>query len=245
MSRPWLSPRAASTSPQRRRWPRAIRNHILSNAIFSNGALGIDLGDDGPTPNDLGDRDTGPNELQNYPVLTSAISSGHSIVLSGSLNSLPNTVYKLQFFASTAAPGFGEGQTLLGTLSVTTDRNGNGTFSNVTFPVALPPKQVVSATATNPRGNTSEFSPEINVVSAMSPTLSMALRPDAVPFTHVEDSASQAGRGVADGQRPCTNDSQLSPARPGLPVTSLSVRHRLLSIQEQSQGGARRNRAGG
>ncbi len=50
-------------------------NRILSNSILSNGGLGIDLNDDGVTPNDGQpdpDKDKGPNRLQNYPVLTSA-----------------------------------------------------------------------------------------------------------------------------------------------------------------------------
>ena len=48
-------------------------NRILSNSIFSNGRLGIDLdGDGAATPNDAGDADTGPNNLQNKPILSSA-----------------------------------------------------------------------------------------------------------------------------------------------------------------------------
>ena len=35
-------------------------NRIRANSIYANGALGIDLGDDGVTPNDPGDADTGP-----------------------------------------------------------------------------------------------------------------------------------------------------------------------------------------
>ncbi|MCA9000146.1 MAG: hypothetical protein KDA80_24325, partial [Planctomycetaceae bacterium] len=47
----------------------AVGNAILGNSIFGNGALGIDLGVVGPTPNDSGDGDPGPNLLTNYPVI--------------------------------------------------------------------------------------------------------------------------------------------------------------------------------
>src|SRR5207244_1754900 len=50
-------------------------NAIEGNAIFSNTGLGIDLGDDGVTANDSSGH-AGPNNFQNFPVLTSAISSG-------------------------------------------------------------------------------------------------------------------------------------------------------------------------
>ena len=52
--------------------------------------------------------------------------------------------------------GFGEGQFYLGSLTVTTDANGNATFT-ATFNVDVPPGQFVSATATDAQNNTSAF----------------------------------------------------------------------------------------
>lgn len=134
-------------------------NAILGNAIFDNGELGIDLDDDGVTLNDPGDGDAGPNNLQNFPVITSASSGGGSTTVAGQLNSAPSTTFRLEFFFSPAADpsGFGEGQTLLGFANVTTDAAGNVSFAAV-LPATAPPGHVVTATATDPAGNTSEFS---------------------------------------------------------------------------------------
>src|SRR5262249_54066787 len=81
-------------------------NPILINSIYGNTKLGIDLGDDGVTPNHSGGTIAGtPNGLQNYPVLSTATflpgtSSGAGTTLvSGSLNAGPNSTYLIQFFA--------------------------------------------------------------------------------------------------------------------------------------------------
>ena len=137
-------------------------NSILSNSIFSNGNLGIDLGPvnaDGVTANDLDDPDTGANNLQNFPVVTSAESVPSGTTIQGSLNSTPNTTFTVQFFSNPDCDplGNGEGETFLGSTSVTTDANGDITFS-ATVPGVAPIGQVVTATATDPAGNTSEFS---------------------------------------------------------------------------------------
>src|SRR6185436_6007278 len=49
-----------------------IGNRIAGNALNSNTSIGIDLKDDGITPNDATDSDTGANNLQNFPLLGSA-----------------------------------------------------------------------------------------------------------------------------------------------------------------------------
>jgi hypothetical protein len=134
---------------------------ILGNSIFANGGLGIDLSIttfpmDGVTLNDSSGH-TGPNNFQNFPVLTSA-AAGSNTTITGTLNSTPNTTFRVEFFAGDAADptGFGEGQTFLGFTNVTTDANGDASFS-VTLP-AVAGAGPVTATATDPAGNTSEFS---------------------------------------------------------------------------------------
>jgi Domain of unknown function DUF11/HYR domain/FG-GAP-like repeat/FG-GAP repeat len=137
-----------------------VNNPIETNSIFSNAILGIDLAANGvPEPNDALDADVGANGLQNFPVLTNADSLGGSITIDGSLDSKASTTYRVEFFAnqSCSPMGFGEGKTFLGTAPVTTDAAGHIDFSEV-FAVAVTPGQVVTATATDPLGSTSEFS---------------------------------------------------------------------------------------
>ena len=145
-------------------------NDFNANSIFSNGALGINLigGSEngfGVTANDLNDPDTGPNQLQNYPVLTSANSGA---VIQGTLNSVASKTYRLDFYSSPAADasGFGEGQTWIGSVTVTTDASGNASF-NPDFPGSLAAGSVVTATATGTgagASGTSEFSHSVTVV---------------------------------------------------------------------------------
>jgi hypothetical protein len=134
-------------------------NRVSGNSIHDNGGLGIDLAADGVTSNDPGDSDTGPNNLQNFPVLLSVISTGASTSIQGTLNSLPSTAYQIEFYSSPScdASGNGEGQTFLGEASVATDASGNASFQ-AALPLLKASEQMVTATATDPTGNTSEFS---------------------------------------------------------------------------------------
>ncbi len=135
-------------------------NTIRGNAIFSNQALGIDLtgdfhGDgDGITPNDRRDVDSGPNNLQNYPLLSRAATSGSRGGVRGSLNSLPSTSFALDFYAN--SPN-NSGQVYLGQKTVTTNANGDAGF---TFSLAQSlSNRSIMTTATNlATGDTSEFS---------------------------------------------------------------------------------------
>ena len=139
-------------------------NSILSNEIFSNGLLGIDLGDDGVTQNHATSPTAGPNNFQNFPVLTSVVSSGTGTTIIATLNSVANTSFLIQFFSNNVgtASGYGPGNTLLGAVTETTGGNGSVMFTAaISGSVAL--GNLVSATATNlTTGDTSEFSLDFN-----------------------------------------------------------------------------------
>jgi hypothetical protein len=147
----------------------ATGNTIRGNSIHSNGRLGIDLGFDGVTPNDDGnptavppippDLDAGPNELQNTPVLTSAI-FGSTTRVAGQLRSTPNSTFRIDFYANTAADpsGFGEGERWLGTITVKTSDDEFGTAGFSTEVADAVVGEFITATATNAAGSTSEFS---------------------------------------------------------------------------------------
>jgi hypothetical protein len=145
-------------------------NNIRFNSIFGNQiarldqdpnlppALGIDLGGNGPTLNQHGGSGSGPNDLLNYPIIKSA-TPGSTTAVSGKLNSVVNTTFNLDFYASPSRDPsfFGQGKTYLGSTSVTTDAFGNATF-NASLPGQTTAGEWITATATDPNGNTSEFS---------------------------------------------------------------------------------------
>jgi len=144
-------------------------NLISRNSIHDNGGLGIDLGNDGVTANDDCDLSRGPNLLQNYPVLNNAVSSSGTCTVDGSLNSAPNTQFYLEFFSNTrcSPSGYGEGETFIGSTFVMTDGSCKANVQ-ATFPTSLAPGSFITSTATDPAGNTSEFSACLPVVTSES-----------------------------------------------------------------------------
>lgn len=150
---------------------------ILGNSITNNALLGINnSAPDVVTANDAGDGDSGPNDLQNFPVITSAAAAGGNVTVSGTLNSTANAAFRVELFSNQAcdALGFGEGATYLGSVNVTTDGSGNGSFGPSVF--ALPAGQpVITATATNPAGHTSEFSSCVTVSGGPPPLPTLSI----------------------------------------------------------------------
>ena len=131
------------------------RNLFRRNAVYANGALGIDIGSNGVT-------------LAHTVRLTNATSSSTATVIRGRVIGAPNATYTVELFASAAADpsGYGEGERpLAGLYSVTTDANGNGDF-RVTIASPLG-GYFVSATATERDGTTWEFGNRLAVALAL------------------------------------------------------------------------------
>lgn len=127
--------------------------------------LAIDLGNNGRTNNDVLDGDAGPNALQNFPIVVSAISSGGSTTIDGTLNSTAGTQFLIQVFSSPAGE---TGQARAYEDSVTTAAtNGSGDVAwQLVVSPALPAGTLITATATPDAdpAPTSELSDAVAVV---------------------------------------------------------------------------------
>lgn len=119
------------------------------NVLDRNGGLGIDLGADGVTANDPGDADGGPNGGQNFPALTGATSSAAGTRVTGTIDAVPSTTFRVDLYSGPACDpsGHGEAARVLGSVLVTTDAGGQASF-DATIPGATPAGRVVTATAT-------------------------------------------------------------------------------------------------
>jgi len=153
---------------------RAANNAILGNSIFANAGLGIDLGPYTVNMSVPCDAKTSglANLGQNYPVLTQAVSGPYGTGISGTLNSRPNSVFRLEFFADALPPpsNYGQGQIWLGDKTVVTGADCATPFAALlTNPV--PAGCVVTATATDAANNTSEFAADIPVLPVPALTI--------------------------------------------------------------------------
>src|SRR5262249_38365071 len=130
------------------------QNLLRGNAIYENGALGIDVDSDGGT-------------FAHPAWLTPAPPSRPGPPGEGLVVGAPNATYDVELFDNAAADpsGFGEGETPLpGLQTVSTDADGNGSLL-VTLPFPLEVGHCVSATATQADGTTWEFGNCLPVVA--------------------------------------------------------------------------------
>jgi CSLREA domain-containing protein len=185
------------------------RNEIRSNRIFANQMLGIDLAGSsaGPEPNDPGDMDLYyANKLQNFPEVTSAVSAGMGNGTSYTriqvdLNSIANSTYAVELFSNSSCDdsGYGQGESLLHSASISTDSSGNGSMGMIISP-QVPVGRFITATATDAEDNTSEFS-LCREVMACGDALADA---DADQLADCVD--------LCPTERDCDGDSNLPPA---------------------------------
>jgi hypothetical protein len=137
-----------------------IQEAISRNSIFGNGGAGIALYNGG-------------NNSQAFPTLTAAtlstVTNPNGTDVAGSLTAAANTTYTIEFFASSTGDpsGFGEGQFFVGSASLLTNGAGSVNFTT-SLAAAVPAGYVVAATATDPLGNTSQFSATHTVLTTDS-----------------------------------------------------------------------------
>ena len=173
----------------------------------------IDLGDDGITYNSTSPRQ-GPNNFQNYPIIATTADGQLEGWLGGST---PDTTYRIDVFASAdySPGGAGQAQDYLGSLEVTTDSQGQAVFDiPLTPPAELPD---VTATATDPGGNTSELS-ALRRATLETPTQSFRLVPGQTPIF-----SAKSGDGIA------LQDPEAGPLNPAWDL-SLSVTKGTLTL---------------
>jgi trimeric autotransporter adhesin len=183
--------------------PTATGNAFLGNYIYGHSGVGIDINDNGVTLNDPLDADVGSNDLQNFPLLYNAHSANGDLVIAGELNSSANTNYRVEFFSSPLGNGvgYGEGNTYLGAISVSTNAAGNGYYTATLAGLAVPANQRVTATSTvdlggGNYGSTSEFSR--NVIATATP--SVVVTAPSVPIT--SEAGASASFSVVLGTAP-------------------------------------------
>jgi len=191
-----------------------VANVISGNSIFDNGGAGISLFN-------------GANNEQPAPALTSATLDTATRIL-GSFTIGASGTYRIEFFSSPAADpsGFGEGRNFIGSLNVTA----SGGFSAV-LPAIVPAGQVVTASVTDPVGNTSAFSNAVTVAFT-SPDADG----DGIPTEY--ENANGLNTGVNDAGLDKDGDGLTNEAefRAGTNPQSAASRFRVSAVTKNASG---------
>jgi hypothetical protein len=144
-----------------------VHNLILSNSIYANKGLGIDLANNGVTFNTPGGPHPGPNDFQNFPVILDAAWTGSVTTVALALNSILNTPFTIQLFVALPDPtGYGQGRFLVATVPLSTDASGNGAVVVTVNQNLTGAYLTATATAAGPYNETSEFSQDFQVKSS-------------------------------------------------------------------------------
>jgi hypothetical protein len=119
----------------------ASGNDFFFGGIFNNHKLGISIGDNSGTDHPNHPVSTGggagaggtpvPEEELNHPLITSAIANGNHATISGTYLGDSGTTFTINLYASSSADasGFGQGEQQVDSTQVTTDTNGNASFT--------------------------------------------------------------------------------------------------------------------
>jgi len=137
------------------------RNTISENSMFQNTLMGIDIYPEGPNNNDAGDEDDGPNNLMNHPNIQHVAYNPTSLGFwaYGTIDTqTPNGTIIELFIADENQFDRGEGKTYLG--KAIANASGEWFF----YGEGITDGELLTATATDISGNTSEFCPNFTVI---------------------------------------------------------------------------------
>jgi len=202
----------------------AIRGNSIyantSTGALPNRGLGIDLNNDGPTANDAQDADGGDDNSQNYPLIISAAPNGSGGThVTGVLDSAPGTQYGLDFFSDpgclSRTRAFHQARHYLGSTDVTTNGSGHASF-DLDLPVAIGAGDPVTATATDPNGNTSELSPRIAWTISPASGPAAGGTPVTIAGTSFADGASVTIGGLTPTGVSVVGPTQITATTPAL-----------------------------
>lgn len=134
----------------------SVRNTITRNLIDGQTHLAIDLAPtDVHNPNDPGDTDTGPNDLLNWPAL--------SVTSPGVVAATTCAGCRVELFESNGTVGPAEHGPPIAFLA---DGVADGSGAAMLFPLGAASDRVITATATDPTGNTSELAVNVALPAA-------------------------------------------------------------------------------
>jgi hypothetical protein len=219
---------------------------ILGNSIYNNAGIGINLV-------------TGANDNQAAPVLTGLSGTAASSAISGNLTSVANTTFRIEFFANPLPSILAntEGQTLLGSVYVSTNASGKATFTASGLAAIPATANYLTATATvaTPSGtsytygDSSQFSSYLHVAylfggfqAPLSEGLNFALNrviPIKFMLTDLTGAAVTSLAAISSLQvAPVNTDGSLgtpfTPASPG--NTGMSVSNSTYSFNWATKG---------
>ncbi len=203
-----------------------VRNSIRGNPIFFNGSIGIDNDPPGVTPNDPLDADSGANMLQNFPFVSSVDYGTTSLTVHGILQSTPNVTFDLDFYESPSCTPHPrdllQSAYYIGSTQVTTDGSGNVNFDTLLSDPNAASMPIITTTATDPSGNTSEFSQA--VIYASSPRSGPPAGGVTVTLTgvHFVSGAAVTFGGVPGTNVTVTNVTSMTADAPALPAATVN-----------------------
>jgi parallel beta-helix repeat protein len=141
------------------------RNSFSANQVFQNVQMDIEIFPYGVNTNDAGDVDAGANEQMNYPEIGSVDYdwSNGTLTATGTIDHANPNGIRIELFLSGNSNNFGHGGANEYLGYTTADASGNWSF----IQAGVASGWVLTATATDANGNTSELSLNVDITTTL------------------------------------------------------------------------------